>query len=107
MSKGDQLGAGHQRGGPAATVHRARPARRNDRFVRRPVPLDELPTEQRDLVPTLADQRLLVIGRSGDQDSVELAHQALIELWPRLRDWLVADRAFLAWRAALTAQRER
>jgi hypothetical protein len=38
---------------------------------------------------------------------VELAHQALIEHWPRLRDWLEQDRAFLAWRAQTDQQRER
>ncbi|MFI9450369.1 hypothetical protein [Amycolatopsis sp. NPDC052450] len=36
----------------------------------------------------LADARLLVL----DRDSVEIAHEALIRSWPRLRDWLAEDR---------------
>jgi WD40 repeat protein len=38
---------------------------------------------------------------------VELAHQALIEHWPRLRAWLTEDRDFLVWRSEVGAQRER
>ncbi|WP_232662856.1 serine protease [Pseudonocardia sp. TRM90224] len=76
---------------------------RDDRFVRRPVPLAHLPPEQRALVPALADGRLLVVGPDG---TVELAHQALIDHWPRLRTWLTEDRAFLVWRARVEGQRE-
>lgn len=36
----------------------------------------------------LIDARLVTV----DQDSVELAHESLIEHWPRLRDWLAEDR---------------
>ncbi|GAA0937473.1 hypothetical protein GCM10009559_30550 [Pseudonocardia zijingensis] len=76
---------------------------RDGRFVRRPVPLADLPAEQRELAEALADRRLLVVSR----DAVELAHQALIEHWPRLRDWLSADREFLSWLAGLQDRRAR
>ncbi|MQA09085.1 MAG: helix-turn-helix domain-containing protein [Pseudonocardiaceae bacterium] len=36
----------------------------------------------------LIDARLL----TADEDSVEIAHESLIEHWPRLRDWLAEDR---------------
>ena len=85
----------------------ARPDR-DGRFVRRPVALDHLPAVQRRLVPTLADGRLLVVSRSSaGLDIVEIAHQALVEHWPRLRTWLVRDREFLAWREQVASQRER
>ena len=35
----------------------------------------------------LADQRLLTMG----EDSVEVAHEALLREWPRLRGWLAED----------------
>jgi WD40 repeat protein len=41
-----------------------------------------------DVLDRLAAARLLTIG----QDSVEIAHEALLRGWPRLRDWLDADR---------------
>jgi conflict system STAND superfamily ATPase/trypsin-like peptidase len=77
-------------------------------FVRRPVRYTELGRELRALVPPLAAGRLVVVsGGLGSASTVELAHQSLIEHWPRLRDWLAADREFLAWRADLDIDRRR
>jgi hypothetical protein len=85
----------------------ARPDR-DGRFVRRAVPLEQLPAEQRALVTPLADARLVVVGPSAAGPTVvELSHQALIDHWPRLRAWLDEDRAFLTWRARVDSQRER
>jgi hypothetical protein len=84
----------------------ARPDR-DGRFVRRPVPLADLPAAQRALVPELMAGRLLIVGRTGAHDVVELAHQALIDHWPRLENWLTADREFLAWREQVSVQRDR
>jgi hypothetical protein len=56
-----------------------------------------------DVVRKLADARLLVTGRvekTGDE-TVEMAHEALIRHWPRLRRWLDEDREFLLWRQRL------
>jgi WD40 repeat protein len=87
---------------------------RAERFTRRAVRLDALPAAQRALVPALVAGRLLVRTRSDtnsdtdtDREIVELAHQALIEHWPRLRTWLAEDRDFLVWRSELGTQRER
>jgi WD40 repeat protein len=59
--------------------------------VRRRVPLNEItagPDERaRQVLDTLTDQRLLTRG----QDSVEVAHEALLREWPRLRGWLEED----------------
>ena len=59
--------------------------------VRRRVPLDEVaPTHDergRAVLDALVDQRLLTKG----EDSVEVAHEALLREWPRLRGWLEED----------------
>jgi WD40 repeat protein/KaiC/GvpD/RAD55 family RecA-like ATPase len=55
------------------------------------------------LIKALADARLLVTGSdpASGQDTVEVAHDALIHDWGRLTGWLVEDREFLVWRAKL------
>ena len=69
--------------------------------------LTELGTEARPVVLALADARLLVTGReqigSIDEETVELAHEALIHHWNRLSKWLKQDREFLLWRQRLQA----
>ncbi|MEU5696129.1 hypothetical protein [Actinosynnema sp. NPDC020468] len=44
-----------------------------------------------DVLEALAEARLVVL----HEDTVELAHEALIRGWPRLRDWVTADREAL------------
>jgi Trypsin-like peptidase domain len=81
---------------------------RDGRFVRRPRRWDELAPDLRPLVQRLAAGRLVVVERAPTgEETVQLAHQALIAHWPRLRDWLTEDRDFLAWRDQLDQQRER
>ncbi|MEV8510310.1 hypothetical protein AB0368_36530 [Actinoplanes sp. NPDC051475] len=46
----------------------------------------------------LAAARLVVLG----EDTVELAHEALIRAWPRLSGWLIADRETLMLHRQLT-----
>ena len=59
---------------------------------RRRVPLDELEIERsedvRGVVEVLADRRLLTLS----EGSVEVAHEALLREWPRLRSWIEQDR---------------
>jgi WD40 repeat protein len=51
----------------------------------------------------LADARLLVTGNDSMAGtlSVEVAHEALIRNWDRLRSWVNEDREFLLWRQRL------
>ncbi|HEX8867326.1 MAG TPA: hypothetical protein VF821_16835, partial [Lentzea sp.] len=57
--------------------------------TRRRVPRAELDLPGIDAVlGRLAAARLVVLG----EDSVEIAHEALIRAWPRLRQWLTTDR---------------
>jgi WD40 repeat protein/DNA-binding SARP family transcriptional activator len=59
-----------------------------DAVVRRRVQLSELEGEGvAGVLSVLADDRLLTIG----EDEVEVAHEALLREWPRLRGWLEDD----------------
>jgi DNA-binding SARP family transcriptional activator/class 3 adenylate cyclase/WD40 repeat protein len=62
-----------------------------DLSLRRRVPIadvvDEDDTDARGGLETLANRRLLTI----DSDCVEVAHEALLREWPRLRTWLDED----------------
>ncbi|MHA6619468.1 nSTAND1 domain-containing NTPase [Pseudonocardia sp. DLS-67] len=81
---------------------------RDGRFVRRPLRWGEVAADLRPLVLRLAAGRLVVVERDTDgQERIQLAHQALIAHWPRLRDWLTDDRDFLGWRDQVGLQRER
>ena len=62
-----------------------------DAPVRRRAPLAELDLERNedvaDVVATLADRRLVTVS----EGSVEVAHEALLREWPRLREWIEED----------------
>jgi len=59
--------------------------------VRRRAPLAELDLERNEnaaaVLATLADSRLVTLG----EGSVEVAHEALLSEWPRLRKWIEED----------------
>jgi formylglycine-generating enzyme required for sulfatase activity len=57
---------------------------------------------------TLADERLLVTSRlaGSAEETIEVSHEALIRHWQRLKDWVEADRRFLAWQQRLRASVE-
>jgi hypothetical protein len=56
------------------------------------------------VVQKLTDARLLTTARDEetDQEVVDVAHEALIQGWPRLRRWIDEDRAFLRIHRRLT-----
>ncbi|MEV0221699.1 trypsin-like peptidase domain-containing protein [Streptomyces sp. NPDC050704] len=54
------------------------------------------------LARAFADRRLLVLhGEEGEPETAELAHEALITVWPQLDEQVRADSEFLAGRAEL------
>ncbi|MEW5871145.1 MAG: SUMF1/EgtB/PvdO family nonheme iron enzyme [Chloroflexota bacterium] len=58
------------------------------------------------LVVRLADARLVVTDQAaGGEQVAEVAHEALIRDWGRLRGWMEADRAFRDWQERLRAAR--
>src|SRR5262249_8340520 len=72
-----------------------------DARVRAAMPVDEA---QRKIVEQFASQRtrLLVTGYDrAVRPTVEVAHEALIRTWPRLRQWIDSNREKLSSRAAI------
>lgn len=71
--------------------------------TKRRIGLDELDATEQPLVRKLADARLLVTGRDEEtgEETVEVAHEALIRNWRELQSWLNGDREFLLWRQRL------
>ncbi|MCB0210220.1 MAG: PD40 domain-containing protein [Anaerolineae bacterium] len=56
------------------------------------------------LVQHLADARLVVTDQNtAGNEVVEVVHEALIQHWRRLRDWMETDRTFRAWQERLRA----
>jgi formylglycine-generating enzyme required for sulfatase activity len=68
----------------------------------------EFPQEEWRLVSELANypNRLLVIVASETGETyAEVAHEAIFRRWDKLREWIAAEREFLAWRSGLEAAR--
>jgi WD40 repeat protein/energy-coupling factor transporter ATP-binding protein EcfA2 len=69
--------------------------------VRRRATLQEIGSEAQALIDPLVAARILVTGR--DQrtgyTTLELAHEALVRHWPKLREWTQQSRDYLLWRA--------
>ena len=68
----------------------------------------EFTDEEWRLVSELADHpnRLLVTATpEGGETYAEVAHEAIFRRWDKLRDWIAAEREFLAWRSGLEAAR--
>jgi WD40 repeat protein len=57
-----------------------------------------------ELVARLAGERLVVTGQDATQEErVEVTHEALIQRWGRLQEWMDEDRIFRAWQERLRA----
>ena len=69
-------------------------------YVRRAALWSVLPPQSHTLLERLARARLLIVG--GEPKTVEVAHEALLRNWPRLREWLDEAREFLVWRERLS-----
>jgi hypothetical protein len=77
--------------------------------TRRRANLAEFGAAERALVPRLADARLLVTGRdeTSGEETVEVAHEALIRHWERLQGWVNERREDLRlWHQVKAAARE-
>ena len=71
--------------------------------IKRRISLHELEPAIQKLVRQLADARLLVTDHdtTTGEETVEVAHEALIRNWDELKGWLNSDREFLLWRQRL------
>ena len=73
------------------------------------VPFSELtanPTHRR-LIDALIDARLVVSSRDADNPVLRLAHEALLSHWPRAREIIAADYAFLETRSRIRNDQQR
>jgi tetratricopeptide (TPR) repeat protein len=57
----------------------------------------------RKVLDQLTQARLVTVAMASDQrqQMVEIAHEALVRRWPRLKQWLEEDREILVWRQRL------
>jgi formylglycine-generating enzyme required for sulfatase activity len=82
--------------------------REGEEPTRRRALRSEFSDEEWRLVSELANHpyRLLVTATpEGGETYAELAHEAILRRWGKLRDWTAAEREFLAWRTGLEAAR--
>ena len=70
-------------------------------YVRRPAPVDSIPSRALSLIERLAKARLLTILEELGVRTVEVAHEALLRKWPLLKEWLDEEREFLVGKAQL------
>ncbi|MEU9271747.1 trypsin-like peptidase domain-containing protein [Streptomyces sp. NPDC048251] len=92
-------------------VQLARPGDGGTSFARRPTRTADLAPELFAAARDLAFSKLVVLSRAPggaeEEEIVDLAHEALTELWPRLRQWLVDSRDFRSWQEQLRADLHR
>src|SRR5207342_1990869 len=82
--------------------------REGEEPTRRRAARSEFTDEEWRLVSELADHpnRLLVTATSEVGETyAEVANEAIFRRWDKLRDWIAAEREFLAWRTGLEAAR--
>jgi formylglycine-generating enzyme required for sulfatase activity len=82
--------------------------REGEEPIRRRALRSEFTDEEWRLVTELADHpnRLLVTATpEGGETYAEVAHEAIFRRWDKLRNWIAAEREFLAWKTGLEATR--
>ncbi|MFG2503768.1 trypsin-like peptidase domain-containing protein [Streptomyces sp. NPDC048441] len=83
----------------------------NGSFSRRPTRAVDLAPELLGVARKLAPGKLVVLsqapGSAEQGEIVDLAHEALTSLWPRLRQWLIDSRDFRVWQEQLRADMRR
>jgi energy-coupling factor transporter ATP-binding protein EcfA2 len=77
----------------------------DEQDTRRRAAASEFSPSSAALIRQLSDARLLVTSKapSGGAETIEIAHEALIQNWQKLRDWVAADRQFVIWQQRLNA----
>jgi tetratricopeptide (TPR) repeat protein len=87
--------------GPHPAADRIRRALRSE-FESKAAPGEAVAT----LLEQLTASRLVVLCTAeSEAPAAELVHPVLAQQWPRLREWVEADREFLRWRELLSAYR--
>lgn len=106
-----QLPAGQQESARRALTRLVRlsQSRELGNDTRLKVKLSELSDGTQAVVEQLKDQRLVLVGQDDEtkEPTVELSDDALVQRWPRMREWLAHDRDFLYWRQLLQTDIEK
>jgi WD40 repeat protein len=81
----------------------------NGTATRRYAPLEDFLADspERKLLDALISRRLCVTDRQGAQSIVSFAHEALIQSWPRIKDWLQLETGLLLARDLLISEAHR
>jgi formylglycine-generating enzyme required for sulfatase activity len=82
--------------------------REGEEPTRRRALRSEFSDEQWHLVSELADHPYRLVATAtpeGGETYAEVAHEAVFRRWDKLRDWIAAEREFLAWKTGLEAVR--
>jgi hypothetical protein len=87
-------------------IQLVRPAERaEDVGTRQVASLRRIADQDQDLLPRLVASRLVVTsGGTDDEPLAEIAHEALIREWDRLRTWVGEDRVFRLWQEGLRSR---
>ncbi|MFI2114514.1 trypsin-like peptidase domain-containing protein [Streptomyces rubiginosohelvolus] len=106
----DALSPDQQKCARRLFVQLARPGD-GEAFFRRPAPIVGLAPELMAVARELAREKLVVLshepGSGENEEIVDLVHEALTRLWPRLRQWLTESRDFRLWQEQLRADLRR
>jgi hypothetical protein len=70
-------------------------------YVRKLALLSELPPDAQPVINELANARLIIMSDSEKGATVEVAHEALLRKWDRLRKWLDGEREFVIGKVQL------
>jgi WD40 repeat protein len=98
---GSTLDEAEQHAAQRLLVQLARPEP-DGSFQRQPIRLSALDPGLRPVLDRLVASRLVVVSRASDgTDVVDLAHQALVQQWRTLHDFLERQRDFRAWQEQL------
>jgi formylglycine-generating enzyme required for sulfatase activity len=70
------------------------------RHTKRSISFSDFDDESKPIIRLLADEHLIVTSRkeSTGEEIVDIIHEALIEEWERLTNWIDQDQKFLEWR---------
>lgn len=71
--------------------------------ARRRAELSDFDDSEKEVLRALAEKSLLTITQQDGEEVVEIARDATLRHWERLRKWVAADREFLLWRQKLNA----
>lgn len=111
VERADRFLVGHPNAEPALRrilTLKLATVREDEEPTRRRAMRSEFSDEDWQLISELADHpnRLLVTVTSDVGETyAEVAHEALFRRWKTLRDWIAAEREFLAWKTGLEAAR--